>query len=354
MTQDWHSTPMDRLGPRRFAIAARPALAKHAVAALAISVVVGSQRVDAAEIAEPPPRATAAPERSVTPKSDQRRRSDTRKAKPCLSRRKRPIVVTQVRDARTLVLADGQVVVLKGVLPPSAADVPGANVGQWPAGQTTFEAVRARLAGQSASIIFAGRRDRYGRRAVHLVLTSADAAPIWFQEDLVREGLARFDPEGMRTRCAERLARAETAARKAKRGLWRIASYQPRSALQTESLLRVQSTFQIVEGRVRSAKSVRGRVFLNFGDNWRNDFTAAISKRQMRYFERLRIDPLLFEGRNVTVRGWIERYGGPFIDIRHTHQISVRSRSRDRWGRAAKPSDAQRQPDGLAPEPNKN
>lgn len=246
-----------------------------------------------------------------------------REDRKCPSGRRFAAVVASLRDARTVVLDDGSVFTLKGILPPRASDSPGTVDGQWPIADEAESEIRSLLLGAQVEVSIAGKRDRYGRRDVHLFLSRDGDEPEWLQKRLLENGLARFDPESLRTRCAQILSAAERQARRSRRGLWKLAAYRHRSALQEGQLLRLQSTFQLVEGKIVSAKSVRGRVFLNFGKDWRNDFTAGIRKSQMRYFERLQLDPLELEGRNVIVRGWIERYGGPYIEIRHTHQIEV-------------------------------
>lgn len=252
------------------------------------------------------------------------RTAPQQRAKPCPNGRHIRVAVAQIRDARTLVLSDGQVVTLKGLQPPDVTDVPGAGANGWPLAQSEIARLRSDLVGTNITIIFAGRRDRYGRRPVH-AFTGNDrsANGDWLQAELIRSGRARFNPESLRTACAETLFELEQTARRAKVGLWSLAAYAVRSARRPDLLMRLRNTFQIVEGKVVSAKSVRGKIFLNFGRDWRQDFTAAISKRQLRYFKRRGWDPLSLKGRRIRVRGWIERYGGPFIDIRHTHQIEV-------------------------------
>ena len=249
-------------------------------------------------------------------------------AKPCPPDDRVAAQVTSVRDARTVVLDDGTVVRLSSILTPDASDVPGAE-GSWAPEADAVRVVRELITGANVDVALVGPRDRYGRRSGHVLIASGqhagtdDDAPIWLQERMVEAGLARFDPVRERTQCASRLAAAERRARAEKRGLWALAAYRIRDAKNLGELMRLQSTFQLVRGRVRSAKEVRGRVFLNFGDDWRRDFTAAISKAQMAFFARGPLRPLELEGREIIVRGWIESYGGPYIEIRHTHQLEL-------------------------------
>ena len=82
-------------------------------------------------------------------------------------------------------------------------------------------------------------------------------------------------------------------------------------------------TFQIVEGVVKSADVRGGRAYLNFGADWRTDFTATISPADMKLFRASGIDPRRLAGKRVRVRGWIQSLNGPEIEIAEPEQIEV-------------------------------
>jgi hypothetical protein len=66
----------------------------------------------------------------------------------------------------------------------------------------------------------------------------------------------------------------------------------------------------------------RDRAFLNFGPDYKTDFTIAIAKRDFRNFGR-GFDPKRYAGQSVRVRGWVEAINGPNIDVTHPEQIEV-------------------------------
>ena len=114
--------------------------------------------------------------------------------------------------------------------------------------------------------------DRYGRTLAHVV----DPQGRWVQAEMVTRGLARvaiFADE--RTGLAELLA-LESAAREARRGIWALAEYR---IVDADHALRYVDTFQIVEGRVRTVEQKGGRTYLNFGADWRSDFTVLVPAR---------------------------------------------------------------------------
>ena len=79
-----------------------------------------------------------------------------------------------------------------------------------------------------------------------------------------------------------------------------------------------------------SAARVRGRLYLNFGDDWRTDFTVTVAPGDARLFDDDPVwAPLLdaagglagLADRRVRVRGWLGRYNGPEITLTHPEQI---------------------------------
>ena len=82
-------------------------------------------------------------------------------------------------------------------------------------------------------------------------------------------------------------------------------------------------SFQLVEGRVLEAAVVRGRAYLNFGADWREDFTVTLAPKVRRRFEAEGIDPRDYRGTRLRVRGWLKSYNGPMIEVTHPEQIEV-------------------------------
>jgi hypothetical protein len=82
-------------------------------------------------------------------------------------------------------------------------------------------------------------------------------------------------------------------------------------------------SFQIVEGRVVSAAIIKGRAYLNFGPNWRTDFTFSIAPRERRQFARSGIDLAALTGRRIRGRGWVTLRNGPMIELTHPAQLEI-------------------------------
>ncbi len=62
---------------------------------------------------------------------------------------------------------------------------------------------------------------------------------------------------------------------------------------------------------------------MNFGSNWRTDFTLSLAPKMARLFRREGIDPEIMQGKRTRMRGWLKSFNGPMIKITHPEQIEV-------------------------------
>ncbi|MFL5237261.1 MAG: thermonuclease family protein [Rhizomicrobium sp.] len=159
--------------------------------------------------------------------------------------------------------------------------------------------------------------DRYNRLRVQVLLGNGR----WLQREVLRRGLARASIAPDRPECARDLYAAEAEARRVNAGLWAIPEYRIRSP---QGLgWRDLGSFQIVEGRVVNAKMSGGRAYLNFGQNWRTDFTITIAPADMKKFKTASIDPYGYAGKRIRVHGWIDRLHGFEIEASSPEAIEV-------------------------------
>ncbi|MGD9783514.1 MAG: thermonuclease family protein [Hyphomicrobiaceae bacterium] len=230
--------------------------------------------------------------------------------------------VTSVTGEATLKLEDGREVVLAGVLVPRATDaVDGAEVWQPAVAANTW--LQAAALGRQVVLAAVGARDRYGRTPAQVLLVSEQGRADWLQALMLGAGHARAHTSAGNSSCLAGLLAAEAPAREARRGLWSHPGYGIRSAEAPEALLALRHTFQVVEGRVRRAARVKGRIYLNFGDNWREDFTASVAPALVRAHPAWSSSLERLAGRQVRARGWIVRRQGPMIEISTPDDLEV-------------------------------
>lgn len=158
--------------------------------------------------------------------------------------------------------------------------------------------------------------DRWGR--IPVSLASADDAPL--ARILVQQGLARVDPGPVAMLCDPDLLAIEDTARRARRGMWRDPANQPIAARNTPALLGRLGEFVLVEGRVASA-GVRNRTtFIDLTGRWRGGFTVMVPAPLWQdVVARIRdqhgLDPDDLTGRRIRVRGVMQEWRGPAIEL---------------------------------------
>ncbi len=146
------------------------------------------------------------------------------------------------------------------------------------------------------------------------------------QARLVRAGLARVEGRAWAQEGLAPLLALEAEARSAARGGWSGDAWLGGRVVWTPSDLRFEGPrdgFVLVEGRVREVTTVGGRIYLNFGEDWRRDTTAQLPTRQRRSFTAAGRDPDRLEGALLRIRGWLYALNGPMIDLTHPDQIEL-------------------------------
>lgn len=232
--------------------------------------------------------------------------------------------VVEVVDGDTLVLDDGREVRLVGIQAPKLP-LGRAGFATWPLAEEAREALAELTAGRRVGLSYGGaQRDRHGRALAQLHVLDGPRAGLWLQGEMLARGLARvYSFPDNRALVAEMLA-LERAARAARRGIWADPWYRVLTPAElAREPFRALGSFQIVEGRVMDAAVVKKRGYLNFGDDWKTDFTVALDPAALRLFEATGLSPDAYQGRRIRVRGWVKSFNGPLIDATHPEQIEV-------------------------------
>jgi len=258
--------------------------------------------------AQPPSRSTTELEQSAP-------------AEPCTLKPAGTFAVTRTVGADVIVLEDGSEVRLAGLLPPHPPVFvhAGAN---WAPETNAAQALGALLTGQHVELAYAERKsDRWGRLVAHVFHIDHRGVREWVQGALLRDGHARVDARPQDLTCLPEMLAHERVGMTADAGLWANPAYRIRWADAPERLMRLRNTFQLVEGIVKKVAVTKSRIFVNFGTDWRSDFTAAAALRSTEFPETVRVKLQALEGKRVRVRGWIERRNGPYIELFHPAQI---------------------------------
>jgi micrococcal nuclease len=214
-----------------------------------------------------------------------------------------------------LVLRDGRAIHLEGIrLPHSGPDrAPAISAEQ------AYDALMGLAKSQKLTVTaVVPKEDRYDR--VRGQAFNMDSAEPWIQMALVKAGLARVDIAPDRGECAAELYAAEASARASRVGLWAQPAYAVRTP---DTLAGDTGTFQVVQGQVLSADVKDGRAYLDFGPDWRTDFTVTVAPGDLDNFRRDGLDPRDYAGKTVRVRGIVQQLNGPEIEIASPKQVEV-------------------------------
>jgi hypothetical protein len=173
--------------------------------------------------------------------------------------------------------------------------------------------------------------DYLGRVPAGISIAS-EPGVIW-QEQLLQRGLAMFLPENDQDLAAYALA--EDTAIKAGAGMWgdentgvlylydANSKKAPRHGRDVKDAI---GQFAIVDGVVISVEHQEWRSYLNFGENWRTDFTIALDNETRTAFgteDEFQSKLTALIGKKIRVRGVIENRGGPYIGLQKANWMCV-------------------------------
>ncbi|MFZ2586591.1 MAG: thermonuclease family protein [Alphaproteobacteria bacterium] len=226
--------------------------------------------------------------------------------------------VVQVLDGDTLVLASGERVRLVDINTPEG---PHDGAPAEPFAEEAKQRLKDLALDKTVRLETSRKeRDVYGRRLAHVY-----AGSTWVNGTLVREGLAvayTFADNQMK---APDILKAENEARTAQRGLWSHPRWniKPAAACCTETEM---GRFQLVEGTVVDSGGDKDHIYLNFGPDYRTDFTIRIARKDAKkYFLKSGIKdiPATYVGRTVRVHGQVVPVYGAMVVVSHPAQVEI-------------------------------
>lgn len=228
--------------------------------------------------------------------------------------------VLSVLDGDTVVLANARHVRLVGIQAPKLP-LGRPNFKAWPLGEDAKAALEKMVLGKMLTLRLApAPEDRHGRVLAHVTTQAAAVGDLWLQGEMLKRGLARvYTFPDNRILATEMLA-LERQARGDGIGIWALPYYGVRTP---DNVRHDIGTFQIVEGRVLDTAKIKKRIYLNFGADWRHDFTIKLNLKNERLFHAAGIDPMGLKGKRVRVRGWVKSQNGPMIELDHPERLEL-------------------------------
>ena len=162
--------------------------------------------------------------------------------------------------------------------------------------------------------------DRYSRLTVQAFQGSATRQ--WVQGQLLREGKALVYAFGENPNCLSAMKLAERLGEKSKTGIWALGNL-PWRAQDLGTLSEKLGHFALIEGKVLSVGNRKKRLYLNFGQNWSQDFTVSLVKKGKGAFKGDVERIIGLKGKIIRVRGILEQRQGPLIRLIDEAQIEI-------------------------------
>jgi len=228
--------------------------------------------------------------------------------------------VVDVRDGQTLVLDSDKVIRLMGIQAPflGAGDP---TVRPWPMAPESQQFLEQLALNKTVEIDFEkSALDRNGNILAHVGVVSEDdpdADPVWVQSAILKNGMARVVTYVHTRLYASQLLKMEAQARAEKKGIWAHPEYVPIADTRADSKI---GQYQIVLGTVKNVGQAGEVYYLNFGSNWKTDFTVVIPQKLA---PNLSMPITEFANQAIEVRGWVEEKNGPSITISHPEQLKT-------------------------------
>jgi micrococcal nuclease len=227
------------------------------------------------------------------------------------------IKVAQVIDGDTVILANNQKVRYIGLDTPELTErtSTGFEYAPKPFAEEAREFNRSLVEGKVVRLEFdVVKKDKYGRLLAYCFVDDK-----LVNAEILKNGLGMLYTMAPNVKYVEVLVRAQEQARAEELNLWSrdgVFSFQEAGGHIGE--------LATVEGRVLKVKKTNAAVYLNFGQDYRTDFSVVIFKDGYRLFNEKKIDlEQDFKGRMVRASGLIKEYNGPEIIVRHPAQIEV-------------------------------
>lgn len=228
-----------------------------------------------------------------------------------------PYRISSITEGR-LITEDGKIVSLYGLQFPDSVENP-----------MEFERALDRL----SSLVFGGlvtldtslfeeagsEMDRYGDRHSKVL----DPSGRWIQQELVEQGFVWWSGAAKYPKQLRRsLVAAERRAEETRSGVWR--EFRTLNA-NTLTSLPESANFVIAEGRVLNVYRSAKMTFINFGEDWKTDFTAAISSKNRRKFETQDWKLSALMHKLIRIRGSVRWYNGPYMELSFPEQLEIGS-----------------------------
>ncbi len=227
--------------------------------------------------------------------------------------------IDKIIDALTIVLKDGTIVRL------ASLDLPDFHIrDNAPLSDSALTLLQEKLPERADVMLYQTRNPKKGRvnrmnhQLAHIVIKKDES---WLQGLYLANGLARVYTAPTDTSMLSQMYEAEKSARKNKHGLWgKDSNHRILSPKQTPDYI---GDFVVIEGTPLNTATVKNNIYLNFGKDWKTDFTVQIPSTLRKKFAKENINALSLAQQPIRVRGYLRDYNGALIELEDTAHLEI-------------------------------
>lgn len=230
-------------------------------------------------------------------------------------------------DGRTVLLKDGKIIRLLGIEYPR--DTAG-NEAQEPF--LAKERLEKLIPSDTEVMVYQrraqsndtkrGRVNRMGHLLAHIVRKDNGQ---WINGTLIADGLGWVMTDAANPELADQLIALEHTAQESGHIIWSKESTN--GLLTADTASQGDGQYRVVEGTVDRAATSKNNLYLNFGKDWRDDFTVKISPSLRKTLARRGTDPMSLAGQTIRVRGWIRNWNGPYMELETAERLEIVSQT---------------------------
>jgi len=225
--------------------------------------------------------------------------------------------VSEVLSGNRMVLDSGSKLLLDAVQAPMIPRE-GQVFKAWPLASWSRSKVADLVEGQTLTFFCgAADYDRHGERVALVKFQNGT----WLHTMMLKDGLARVALLSKNIPLAEELYAVEKQTREEGRGLWDHPAYAVLDTGKPTEI--ITARYQVLSGVVQTVSITKSKTYINFGSDYRTDFTLEMTPKVTRDFTRTGIDVEALAGANIEARGWVDWRGGPRIILTHPSQINL-------------------------------
>lgn len=239
----------------------------------------------------------------------------------CPDTKRHSATAQSVSEDADIILEDGRRLKLANIFLPRA----NANA---PLPAKTIRFLRHTLSKKPIQFIPAAKADRYKRIPAHIITTHETGTQHWLQPALIKNRLGVFMPEPFKEkhnaycdndRLKQVLRRVDQRVMLDQNQSPPINVYQANN----DALWQMEGDFALVEGVVLRTHISDKTIFLNFGADWKSDFTALIAIKNKGSLQEHFKSISNLEGKRLRLRGYLDLFNGPSMRIDHPLQMEL-------------------------------